>query len=167
MLLFNEKPTVQTRESRVNRRTVIVTPWIASEPSADGDLTRTAHVGEPSDRYVLVHETVERAVQAALDVARPGTCCADVDRAAREAIEAAGFGEWFVHRTGHGLGLTGHEPPSIMAGEERELVPGIVFTVEPGIYLPGEFGIRLEEAVAVTDDGCDILSDLPRDLVIR
>jgi Xaa-Pro aminopeptidase len=128
------------------------------------DLTRVVHVGPPSSRYEHVRDTVERAVQAGLAAVRPGARCSDVDRAARSVIEDEGFGEQFVHRTGHGLGLTGHEPPSIMAGEERELVPGMVFSVEPGIYLPGELGVRLEEIVAVTEDGCRVLSALPRDL---
>jgi Xaa-Pro aminopeptidase len=129
------------------------------------DLTRVAHVGQPSERYRLVHETVEQAVQAALAAARPGATCAKVDRAARDVIDAAGFGDYFVHRTGHGLGLTGHEPPSIMAGEERELEPGMVFSIEPGIYLPGELGVRLEEIVVATESGCRILSTLARDVV--
>jgi Xaa-Pro aminopeptidase len=129
------------------------------------DLTRVAHVGQLSERYRLVHETVEQAVQAALAAARPGATCADVDRAAREVIDRAGFGPYFVHRTGHGLGLTGHEPPSIMAGEQRELEPRMVFSIEPGIYLPGEFGVRLEEIVVTTESGCRILSTLERGVV--
>jgi Xaa-Pro aminopeptidase len=128
------------------------------------DLTRMAHIGPPTERYAEVHETVEQAVQAALAVARPGATCAEVDRAAREVIEAAGFGDYFIHRTGHGLGLSGHEPPSIMAGEERELVPGMVFSIEPGIYLPGELGVRLEEIVALTARGSRVLSSLRRDV---
>jgi Xaa-Pro aminopeptidase len=130
------------------------------------DLTRMAHLGEPSERYRLVHETVEQAVQAALAAARPGVTCSAVDRAARDVIEAAGFGAHFVHRTGHGLGLSGHEPPSLMAGEERELAAGMVFSIEPGIYLPGEFGVRLEEIVVATDDGCRVLGALPRDVAV-
>jgi len=128
------------------------------------DLTRVAHIGPPTERYTNVRETVERAVQVGLAAARPGATCAEVDRAARGVIEAAGFGEYFIHRTGHGLGLTGHEPPSIMAGEERELVPGMVFSIEPGIYLAGEFGVRLEEIVTVTEGGCRVFSTLPRDV---
>jgi len=128
------------------------------------DITRVAHVGPPSSRYEHVRDTVERAVQAGLAAVRPGARCADVDRAARSVIDAEGLGEYFIHRTGHGLGLSGHEPPSIMAGEERELVPGMVFSVEPGVYIPGELGVRLEEIVAVTDDGCRVLSALPRDV---
>ncbi len=130
------------------------------------DITRTAHIGPPSKRYALVHSVVEEAVQAGIDAARPDATCASVDRSTREVIEAAGFGDYFVHRTGHGLGLSGHEPPWIMDGEERALEPGMVFSIEPGIYLPGELGLRLEEIVYLTELGCRVLSDLPRDLRI-
>jgi Xaa-Pro aminopeptidase len=130
------------------------------------DITRVVHVGEPSERYLLVHDTVEQAVLAALAAARPGATGADVDGAARAVIDAAGFRAYFVHRTGHGLGLSGHEPPSIMAGEQRRMEPGMVFSIEPGIYLPGEFGIRLEEIVVATDGGCEILSSLSREIAV-
>jgi Xaa-Pro aminopeptidase len=128
------------------------------------DLTRMAFVGEPTDRYLEVHRTVEAAVEAGLAAARPGATCHEVDAAARGAIEAAGFGEYFVHRTGHGLGISTHEPPWIMAGEDVELKVGMVHSIEPGIYLPGEFGVRLEEIVHVTEDGCERFSRLSREL---
>jgi Xaa-Pro aminopeptidase len=127
------------------------------------DITRMAVIGEPSDRYREVHQVVERAVQAGLAAARPGARCEEVDAAARDVITGAGFGEYFVHRTGHGLGLSVHEPPWIMAGEQDELRVGMVHSIEPGIYLPGEFGIRLEEIVHITEDGCAPFSSLPRD----
>lgn len=128
------------------------------------DITRMAFVGEPTDRYREVHAVVEAAVVAALAATRPGATCGEVDAAARRVIEAAGFGEFFVHRTGHGLGLSGHEPPYVMAGSDVELRSGMVHSIEPGIYLPGEFGVRLEEIVHVTQDGCERFSALPRDV---
>ena len=128
------------------------------------DLTRMAFVGEPTERYLEVHRTVEAAVQAGLAAARPGATCHEVDAAARTAIEDAGFGEYFVHRTGHGLGISIHEPPWIMRGEDVRLEAGMVHSIEPGIYLPGEFGIRLEEIVHITDDGCERFSALPREV---
>jgi Xaa-Pro aminopeptidase len=96
--------------------------------------------------------------------ARPGATCNDVDAAARGVIADAGFGEYFVHRTGHGLGISTHEPPWIMSGEDVELEIGMVHSVEPGIYLPGEVGVRLEEIVHVTEEGCERFSRLPREL---
>jgi Xaa-Pro aminopeptidase len=128
------------------------------------DITRMAFVGAPAQRYVEVHQAVETAVQAALGATRAGATCHDVDAAARSAIEEAGFGEYFVHRTGHGLGLSVHEPPWIMRGEDVELEVGMVHSIEPGIYLPGEFGVRLEEIVHVTADGCERFSGLSREV---
>jgi Xaa-Pro aminopeptidase len=128
------------------------------------DITRMAFVGEPGDPYLEAHRTVEAAVEAALAAARPGATCHDVDAAARAVIEDAGFGKYFVHRTGHGLGVSVHEPPWIMRGEDVELRVGMVHSIEPGIYLPGEFGVRLEEIVHVTAGGCERFSGLPREL---
>ena len=128
------------------------------------DITRMAHLGAPSERYLEVHGIVEGALLAGMEAARPGASCHEVDAAARGVIEDAGFGEYFVHRTGHGLGLSVHEPPWIMRGAEVELAPGMVHSVEPGIYLPGEFGVRLEEIVHITAEGCARFSSLPRDV---
>ncbi|HEY1479291.1 MAG TPA: M24 family metallopeptidase, partial [Gaiellales bacterium] len=130
------------------------------------DITRMAFVGEPSERYLEVHGVVDRAVRAGLAAARPGARCEEVDAAARGVIEQAGFGEYFVHRTGHGLGLSVHEAPWIMRGATEELRPGMVHSIEPGIYLPGEFGIRLEEIVQITETGCEVFSGLPRDVYV-
>jgi Xaa-Pro aminopeptidase len=111
-----------------------------------------------------VHGIVEAALTAAMAVARPGAIAADVDRAARGVIEDAGSGECFVHRTGHGLGLSTHERPWIRSDVVDEVLPeGSVFSIEPGIYLPGEFGVRLEEIVTLTAGGCERFSRLPRD----
>jgi Xaa-Pro aminopeptidase len=130
------------------------------------DITRMAYVGTPTERYKNVHAIVDRAVAAALEVAAPGVTCDEVDDAVRGVIEDAGFGEHFIHRTGHGLGLSVHEPPWIGDGENAELLAGMVLSVEPGIYLPGEFGVRLEETVQITADGCRSLSVLPRDVYL-
>jgi Xaa-Pro aminopeptidase len=128
------------------------------------DITRMAFVGTPTERYRQVHAIVEAAVVAATAGTRPGATCGEVDAAARGVIESAGYGEFFVHRTGHGLGLSGHEPPYVMAGSDVVLRAGMVHSIEPGIYLPGEFGVRLEEIVYVTEDGCERFSALDRDV---
>ncbi|MDE0098976.1 MAG: M24 family metallopeptidase [Truepera sp.] len=130
----------------------------------NSDLTRMAVVGEPSEDYLEVHRTVEAAVRAALAAIRPGVRARDIDEAARGVITEAGYGPHFVHRTGHGLGLTGHEPPYITATSDFVLEAGMVFSVEPGIYLQGRFGVRLEEIVTITETGVHIFSQLPRDL---
>ncbi|HYO61851.1 MAG TPA: Xaa-Pro peptidase family protein [Actinomycetota bacterium] len=115
------------------------------------DVTQQVFLGEPPDEYVRAYEIVATAQEQGVRAARSGASAADVDRAAAAVIEAAGFGESTGPRTGHGIGLDVHEPPSVVDGDGTELVPGAVITVEPGIYLPGRFGIRIEDTVIVTD----------------
>jgi Xaa-Pro aminopeptidase len=117
------------------------------------DTTRTVCVGEPTEEIRTVHEIVRSAQQAGVDAVRTGATCQDIDRAARTVIAEAGYGEQFIHRTGHGIGVTTHEPPYMVEGEEQPLVPGMCFSVEPGIYLAGRFGVRIEDIVTVTEDG--------------
>jgi Xaa-Pro dipeptidase len=130
------------------------------------DITRMVFLGEPTARYREIHGVVEEAVRAALGTIRPGVPIAEVDRAARRVIAQAGYADRFVHRTGHGLGLSPHEPPSVTHTNLLPLEEGMVFTVEPGIYLPGEFGVRLEEAVVIHEEGPEILSRLARDPIV-
>ena len=130
------------------------------------DMTRCGWFGDsPSPAFAEVADVVGRALQAGIAAARPGASAGDVDRAARGVIEAAGFGPRFVHRTGHGLGVDVHEPPWIAAGSDTVLEAGMVFSVEPGIYLPGDFGIRIEDVVVVEADGAKALGHHPRDAV--
>ena len=114
------------------------------------DTTRTVCVGEPTAEIQQVHDIVRTAQQASFEAVRPGIPCAEVDRVARAVITDAGYGERFIHRTGHGIGVTTHEPPYMVAGEERLLEPGMCFSIEPGIYLPDRFGVRIEDIVTVT-----------------
>ncbi|SHG83948.1 aminopeptidase P family protein [Halobaculum gomorrense] len=129
------------------------------------DQTRTLVFGddEPSEGFREVHRVVREAQEAAVEAGEPGVTTEEVDAAAREVIEEAGYGDEFVHRTGHGVGLDVHEEPFVGSGGERELEPGMVFSVEPGIYLSGEFGVRIEDLVVVTDDGCVRLNRTDRD----
>ena len=117
------------------------------------DMTRTFHVGQPSERFIRAYDTVNEANQLAFEAVRPGVTAKDIDRIAREHITQAGFGEYFLHRTGHGLGLDIHEPPYIVEGDQTVLKPGMVFSIEPGIYIEGEFGVRIEDIVTVTESG--------------
>jgi Xaa-Pro aminopeptidase len=125
------------------------------------DITRMAVIGLPPEGYGEIHTIVEKAVQAALKAARPGVLAREVDAAARKVITDAGYGEYFVHRTGHGMGIDGHEPPYITATSDTVLQEGMVFSIEPGIYLPGRFGIRLEDIVILRENGPEVLSSLP------
>jgi Xaa-Pro aminopeptidase len=127
------------------------------------DQTRTlVFDGEPPAEYERVHETVRAAQAAAVEAVEPGVAAEAIDRAARDVIEDAGYGDAFFHRTGHGVGLDVHEEPYIVAGNDRTLEPGMVFSVEPGIYLDGRFGCRIEDLVVVTEDGCERLNDTDR-----
>jgi len=117
------------------------------------DTSRTVCVGEPSALVSEVHEVVRRAQQAGVESVRPGVACQEIDRAARKVIADAGYGEYFIHRVGHGIGLTTHEPPYMVEGETHLIEPGMCFSIEPGIYLPGRFGVRIEDIVVATEDG--------------
>ncbi|WP_246060072.1 M24 family metallopeptidase [Herbidospora galbida] len=130
------------------------------------DSTRNYCVGEPPADYARYFEVLRAAQDAACEAVRPGVTCESIDAAAREVIAAAGYGELFVHRTGHGIGLESHEDPYIVAGNDELLVPGMAFSVEPGIYLPGEHGARIEDIVVCTEEGVSRLNNTTRDLVI-
>ncbi len=130
------------------------------------DTTRTVHVGEPTAEEREVHELVVAAQRAGVEAVGPGVACQDVDAAARAVIADAGYAERFIHRTGHGIGLEAHEPPYIVEGSEQALEPGMTFSIEPGIYLPDRFGVRIEDIVAVTADGARRLNDSPHEIAI-
>ena len=117
------------------------------------DTTRTVHVGEPTQEEREVHEIVRLAQQAGFEAVRPGIECQEVDRVPRAVITEAGYGEYFIHRTGHGIGITTHEPPYMVEGETHLVQPGMCFSIEPGIYLPNRFGVRIEDIVTVTGEG--------------
>jgi Xaa-Pro dipeptidase len=129
------------------------------------DITRTFAIGPLEPELARVYEVVRAANEAGRAAAGPGVPAEEVDRAARAVIEEAGYGTYFTHRTGHGLGLEVHEPPYIVAGNERPLEPGMTFTVEPGVYLPGRGGVRIEDDVVVTSDGAESLTTFEREFV--
>jgi len=144
---------------------LLIDHWAPLEDGYWGDLTRSTWIGDdPPERYRTVWQTVLEAQLAGIEAAGPGVACSEVDAAARTVIERAGFGEFFTHRLGHGLGLDVHEPPYLVEGNGLELEPGMVVTVEPGIYLPGEFGVRLEEDIVITENGAELLSEPQRTL---
>lgn len=130
------------------------------------DMTRTVAVGKISDEQKRVYNTVLEAQLSSLEALKPGVSCADADKAARDVIEAAGYGEYFGHGTGHGVGVEIHELPSVSPRSEATLEPGNIVTVEPGIYLPGRFGVRIEDMALITEDKCRNLTNAPKELII-
>jgi D-alanyl-D-alanine dipeptidase len=150
----------------IQRGEPVVIDFWATHDGYYSDCTRTVHVGPPSDEFREVFEVVREANHAALAAIHPGASCESVDRAARQVITAAGYGEHFTHRLGHGIGIEIHEEPYMVAGNRQFLEPGMTFTDEPGIYLPGEFGCRIEDVVAVTESGGVSLTDYTHDVIV-
>jgi Xaa-Pro dipeptidase len=140
--------------------------WGASMDGYFSDITRTFAVGEISEELKRIYEVVRLANQAGREAGKPGTAAATVDIAARDAIEDNGYGEYFIHRTGHGLGMEPHEEPWIRGDNQAKLEEGMAFTVEPGIYLPDKGGVRIEDNVVVTADGLKSLTTFPRELQV-
>lgn len=130
------------------------------------DITRTVIVRQPPKDFDHVYQVVREAQERAFRTVKPGVPAEDVDRAAREVIDRAGYGELFVHRTGHGIGLDEHETPYIVAGNREALRPGMCFSIEPGIYMPGRFGVRIEDIVTVTQDGAQRLNHAEREVQV-
>jgi Xaa-Pro aminopeptidase len=163
-------PTART----VRESALLLVDWGATAPSLyKSDLTRvldtrrtSAYPTDASEsaRLEEIHGIVLRAQQAAIAAVRPGRKCSEIDAAARAVITEAGYGERFGHGLGHGIGLQIHEAPAVRPGSETVLEPGMVFTIEPGIYLPGWGGVRIEDDVLVTSEGCEVLTSVPREL---
>ncbi|AAL63891.1 xaa-Pro dipeptidase, putative [Pyrobaculum aerophilum str. IM2] len=150
-------PHQEPTGKKLQRGEAVVLDVTASYRGYFGDLTKSFYYGEPPAHYAEVYRLVEEAQLSALKAARPGALASDVDKAARSVIETRGYGRYFIHRTGHGLGLELHEAPDISPGSGDLLQPGMVFTIEPGVYIPGKYGVRLEIDVVVREKGAEIL----------
>jgi D-alanyl-D-alanine dipeptidase len=135
-------------------------------PGYHSDSTRTYSLGEPSSEVAQQYSTLQRAQRTAFDAVRPGVTAQQVDAAARDVLAEAGLADYFVHRTGHGIGLCVHEEPYIVAGNDLALAAGMAFSIEPGIYFPGEWGARIEDIVVVTDDGALSVNNRPHELIV-
>ena len=136
------------------------------EPGYNSDSTRTYSIGEPNPEVARRYAVLQRAQQAAVDAVRPGVTAEQVDAVARAVLAAEGLAEAFVHRTGHGIGLSVHEEPYIVAGNDLPLAEGMAFSVEPGIYFPGQWGARIEDIVIVTADGAEPVNSRPHELIV-
>jgi len=156
-------PHHHTGDTKLKAGDAVVMDIGGGQSGYSSDITRMALIGNAPDGYQEIHNIVERAVTAAMKAAKPGVKAHVVDDAARGVITDAGYGEYFMHRTGHGMGIEIHETPYITASSQVVLDEGMVFSIEPGIYLPDRFGLRLEDIVILRADGPEIFSDLPRD----
>ncbi len=159
-------PHHQTGDRVIEPGDAVVFDWGGTLEGYCSDVTRTVAAGEPSAEFRRVYGVVLDANEAALTAVRPGAPCEDVDLAARAVIEDAGYGPFFIHRVGHGLGLDIHEEPYLVGGNDLPLASGMVFSDEPGIYLEGRFGVRIEDAVVCTDDGGVRLNEATRELTV-
>ncbi|BCQ08827.1 putative dipeptidase PepE [Mycobacterium heckeshornense] len=145
---------------------VVVDIGGACEPGYHSDSTRTYSIGEPEAQVAQQYSTLQRAQRAAVGAVRPGVTAEQVDAAARDVLADAGLAEYFVHRTGHGIGLAVHEEPYIVAGNKLPLAAGMAFSIEPGIYFPGRWGARIEDIVVVTQDGAMCVNNRPHELIV-
>ncbi len=159
----NPHATPSSRQLR--QGDLLVVDWGASYAGYFSDITRTFAIGKVDVELDNIARAVLGANEAGRQAVQPGILAEAVDRATRKIIETAGYGQYFTHRTGHGLGMEAHEQPYIRAGNPQLLEPGMTFTIEPGIYLPGQNGVRIEDDVAVTEAGSECLTSLPRELI--
>ena len=159
-------PHHETGDRRLVEGDTIVVDIGGTRDGYCSDATRNYALGDPPPDYLTMHEVLETAQRAALDAVRPGVTAGDVDRAAREVLSAAGYGEAFIHRTGHGIGLEEHEEPWIVAGNTQVLSEGMAFSVEPGVYLRDRYGARIEDIVVVGPTEAIVLNNVPRSLTV-
>lgn len=159
-------PHAMPSQRKVQNGDLVVIDWGARSNGYCSDLTRTFAIGSVAPELKRIYDVVQQANAAGRAEGAPEQAAGKIDKAARNVIESAGFGVYFTHRTGHGLGLEDHESPYIFGENEQILAAGMTYTVEPGIYLPGVGGVRIEDNIVVTPTGCESLSDYPRDLII-
>jgi len=160
-------PHHHSGERRLQEGDAIIIDIGATLNGYKSDITRMVYLGKPSAEFIKVHAAVLEANQRARTAVRPGVTAGEIDHIARSSLDTAGYGSCFTHRTGHGIGLEGHEPPWIMAGDTKVLEEGMAFSIEPGVYLVGEFGVRIEDIVVVTQSGVRTLTGFDRALVVK
>lgn len=157
-------PHASPSDRKLQAGDMLVVDWGAAYHHYISDLTRTFAVGEADAEFKKIHKIAQEANAAGRAAGRPGAPCAAVDAAARAVIEKAGYGKYFTHRTGHGIGMEAHEDPYMRGDNTQALEPGMTYTVEPGVYLPNRNGVRIEDNLVITEDGAEALSDMPREI---
>jgi Xaa-Pro dipeptidase len=159
-------PHASPSERKLQPGDMLVVDWGAVYQGYISDLTRTFAIGEVDAEMQKIHKIVQESNAAGRAAGKPGASCAAVDKAARDVIEKSGYGQYFTHRTGHGIGMEGHEEPYMRGDNLQILEPGMAYTVEPGIYLPGRNGVRIEDDMVVTATGSESLSDMEREMQV-
>lgn len=157
-------PHASPTDRKLQAGDLLIVDWGAAYEGYISDLTRTFAVGEVDEECLKIHKIVQEANAAGRAAGKPGAPCAAVDKAARDVIEKAGYGKYFTHRTGHGIGMEGHEAPYMRGDNMQILEPGMAYTVEPGIYLTNRNGVRIEDNMVITEAGAESLSDMPREI---
>lgn len=160
-------PHHHSSEAKLKHGMGVIIDIGASLNGYKSDITRTVFLGRPPDEFKRAYDTVLRANERGREAVKPGVTADEVDNAARSVITETGYGKYFIHRTGHGIGLDVHEAPWIMKGNEMKLEPGMVFSIEPGVYLTGKFGIRIEDIVVATDTGVRVLTGYDHELIVK
>jgi Xaa-Pro aminopeptidase len=160
------KPHHHTGERVIEQGDSVIFDWGGELEGYHSDVTRTVFVGQPTEKFRKVYDIVKRANQAMLEAVKPGVACQDLDRTARDLITREGYGDNFIHRVGHGLGMDVHEEPYLVEGNTTPLEVGMVFSDEPGIYIDGELGVRIEDTVVVTEQGGRRLNEATRELTV-
>jgi Xaa-Pro aminopeptidase len=158
-------PHGRASDNLIPRRGFVVCDFGVILAGYCSDMTRTVHVGQPAMAARQGYEAVREAQQAAVEAVKPGVTVGEVDHVARKLLHNKKLGNFFTHSTGHGVGLEIHEAPRVAAGQKEVLQPGMVITIEPGVYMPGKWGVRIEDTIAVTETGCEILTHCPKNLI--
>ncbi|MCT4663033.1 MAG: Xaa-Pro peptidase family protein [Tissierellales bacterium] len=160
------EPHHSSDETKWNENECVIIDIGGLTNSYASDMTRSIFLGEPNEEYKKIYNLVKEANAAGIAAVKPGAKFSDIDKAARKVIEDGGYGPYFTHRTGHNVGICVHEAPDVSMTNDMEVKEGMVFSVEPGIYLTGKYGVRIEDLVLVTKDGCEVLNSYPKDLQI-
>jgi Xaa-Pro dipeptidase len=159
-------PHATPTDRKLQNGDLLIIDWGATVDGYISDITRTFALDEIDTELEKIHSIVQGSNAAGREAIRPGAACEEIDRACRSVIDAAGYGQFFIHRTGHGIGLEAHEHPNIREGNLQTLTPGMTFTVEPGVYIPDRGGVRVEDDAIVTDSGGESLSTYNRQLEV-